>query len=42
MSQPVLAGLIAWGIEIAVAAIMLSIVKHEESKCVKRRNRKDD
>lgn len=33
------AGLLAWTIEITIAALMFLLLKHEENKVIKRRRR---
>ena len=37
--EPIYAGLMAWGIELAIAALMLLILKKEEDKVLSRRNK---
>jgi|TARA_B100000287_G_scaffold371844_1_gene370136 hypothetical protein len=35
-----MAGLLAWAIELGIAASMFMILKHEENKVIKRRKKK--
>tara|TARA_Y100000593_G_scaffold89635_1_gene174279 strand:+ start:460 stop:579 length:120 start_codon:yes stop_codon:yes gene_type:complete len=38
--KAVFAGMMAWVIEVSIAALLLFILKHEENKVISRRNKK--
>tara|TARA_R100000005_G_scaffold95912_2_gene79498 strand:+ start:10454 stop:10573 length:120 start_codon:yes stop_codon:yes gene_type:complete len=38
--KAVFAGMLAWAIEVSIAAILLFILKYEEDKVISRRNKK--
>tara|TARA_A100001201_G_scaffold137929_1_gene128315 strand:+ start:335 stop:454 length:120 start_codon:yes stop_codon:yes gene_type:complete len=38
--KAVFAGMLAWAIEVSIAAILLFVLKYEEDKVISRRNKK--
>ena len=41
MNSAIYAGLMAWALEIAIAVMLLLVVRHEERKVVRRRAKKE-